>query len=320
MYDKTTRRRRAVLIALVALSLVLLTAYFGEAPSGRLHSVQRDFLTIVSPIQDGANKVLKPVRDLFGWFGDTLHAKSQNSELRKQNVALTKQLIQNQADERSLHNLLKFFNLDNELKISDYHPVSATVVIESPNLWYATVNINKGESSGVHVNDPVINQYGVVGKVTQVASDGAHVSLITDSEVGIIGRINSTGVTGMVQPKVGEPNDLLLQYLPSTTHVKIGDYVVTAGTLPGGGQYPSLYPPGIPIGRVTSVDAQSPYKSVNLHPLVDLHNLEVVQVLTDVPGSLPAQISNLAASLPPAGSPPTQTPTGEKLASNETGG
>ncbi len=72
MYDKTVRRRRAVLALLVVLSLILLTAYFGEASGGRLHSVQRGFLTVVSPIQDGANKALKPVRDLFGWFGDTL--------------------------------------------------------------------------------------------------------------------------------------------------------------------------------------------------------------------------------------------------------
>ncbi len=66
------------------LSLLLLTAYFGEAPSGRLHSVQRAFLTVVSPIQDGANKALKPVRDLFGWFGETVSAKSQRDQLRKQ--------------------------------------------------------------------------------------------------------------------------------------------------------------------------------------------------------------------------------------------
>ena len=84
MYDKTVRRRRAVLALLVVLSLILLTAYFGESSEGGLHSVQRGFLTVVSPIQNGANKALKPVRDLIGWFGDTLHAKGQRDELRKQ--------------------------------------------------------------------------------------------------------------------------------------------------------------------------------------------------------------------------------------------
>ena len=74
-----------MLVALVALSLILLTAYFGESPNGRLHDVQRGFLTVVSPIQEGANAALKPVRNLFGWFGNALHAKHQLAEVRKQN-------------------------------------------------------------------------------------------------------------------------------------------------------------------------------------------------------------------------------------------
>ena len=41
VYDKTVRRRRAVLALLVVSSLILLTAYFGESAGGGLHSVQR---------------------------------------------------------------------------------------------------------------------------------------------------------------------------------------------------------------------------------------------------------------------------------------
>ena len=37
----------------------------------------------LAPIQEGANRALKPVRDLFGWFGDTLDAKSERDKLRK---------------------------------------------------------------------------------------------------------------------------------------------------------------------------------------------------------------------------------------------
>jgi rod shape-determining protein MreC len=318
VYDKTTRRRRTVLALLVALSLVLLTAYFGEAPSGHLHGVQRAFLTVVSPIQDGANKVLKPVRDLFGWFGDTLHAKSQRDELQRKNELLTKELIENQADRRAYINLRRQLNLDHELSISDYRPVNATVVSGSPNIWYSTVIIDKGSSSGVQRNDPVINQYGVVGKISQVASDAAQVSLLTDSEVGIMARVNATGITGLLQPKLGEPNDLLMEYLPSETDVKPGDYIVTAGTVAPG--YSSLYPPGIPVGQVTSVNSSSPYKSVNVHPLADLHNLEVVQVLTAASGSRPSQINSLSASLPAAGTQGSSSSSGQALASTESGG
>jgi len=313
VYDKTVRRRRAVLALLVVLSLILLTAYFGEASSGGLHSVQRGFLTVVSPIQNGANKALKPVRDLIGWFGDTLHAKGQRDELRKQVDKLRREVIANNAEKASYRELLSLYKLDNQLSVNDYHPVTATVVAKSPNVWYSTVTIDKGESSGVHVNDPVINAEGLVGKVAQAASDGAQVTLITDSSVGVSARIGTSGATGIVQPKVGDPNDLLLQYLPANTQANKGEYVVTSGTVSSPDD--SLYPPGIPIGQVTSTNEESAYRSVNVHPLANLHNLDVVQVLTAASGSLPSNLSRLAANLP-AGQ--HSSASGEALAS--TGG
>jgi rod shape-determining protein MreC len=319
VYDKTVRRRRAVLVLLVALSLILLTAYFREAPGGGLHSVQRGFLTVVSPIQDGANKALKPVRDLFGWFGDTLHAKSQRDQLRKQVDRLQAALIAKQANERSYGELLKLFHLDNQISAASYTPVTATVVAKSPNIWYSTVTIDAGTARGVHLNDPVVNGEGLVGKVTEAASDAAQVSLITDSEVGVSAMVNTSGVSGIVQPKVGDPNDLLLQYLPANSTVNPGDYVVTAGTVAGGGE--SLFPPGIPIGQVSSIDESSPYKAVNVHPLANLHNLDVVQVLTTVQGSRAARLGHVIASLPPGAQTSPGAVAGEgAVASTGSGG
>ena len=68
----------------------------------------------------------------------------------------------------------------------------------------------------MRVNDPVINAEGLVGKVVAVEPDGAQVDLITDWSMGVSARIGTRTATGIVQPKVGEPSDLLLQYLPPT--------------------------------------------------------------------------------------------------------
>ena len=303
-------------MVLVVLSLLLLTAYFGEAPSGRLHGVQRGFLTVVTPIQDGANKALKPVRDLFGWFGDTLSAKSQRDQLRREADKLRRELVADQAEKRSYRQLISLYHLD-QLSINSYHPVTATVIGKTPNIWYATVNIDKGSAAGVRVNDPVVNGEGLVGKVAQVASDGAQVDLITDSAVGVSARIGSGSATGIVQPKVGDPNDLLLQYLPAATQVNSGEYVVTSGTVASGGDE-SLYPPGILIGQVTSVNEESAYKSVNVHPSADLHNLDIVQVLTSGAGTRASNLGSLAAGLPSPSS--TGSSSAEQLASVGGGG
>jgi rod shape-determining protein MreC len=312
VYDKTVRRRRAVLALLVVLSLLLLTAYFGEAPSGRLHAVQRDFLAVVSPIQNGANKALKPVRDIFGWFGETLHAKGQRGELLKQNETLRRELVSDQAEKRAYRELISLYHLD-QLGVNEYHPVTATVVGKTPNIWYSTVTIDKGASEGVQINDPVINGEGLVGKVAQVAGDGALVDLITDSSMGVSARIGTSHATGLLQPKVGEPNDLLLQYLPANTHANAGEYVVTSGTV-GSGE--SLYPPGVVIGQVTSVNEESGYTSVNVHPVANLHDLDIVQVLTAGAGTRPSKLTTLLTDLPAGQSSGS---SGEQLASTQVG-
>jgi rod shape-determining protein MreC len=313
VYDKTVRRRRVLLGLLVVLSLLLLTAYFGEARDGRLHSLQRDFLTVVSPIQDGANKALKPVRDLFSWFGDTLHAKGQLAKERKLNEQLRRALVADEAEKRAYRQLAALDHLD-RLGVASYRPVTATVIDKNPNIWYLTVTINAGEADGVHVNDPVVNAEGLVGKVAQVVPDGALVDLITDSSMGVSARVGTSTATGLVQPKVGDPNDLLLQYLPESLQINEGEYVVTSGTVAGA---ESLYPPGIPIGQVTSVNEESAYKSVNVRPLANLHALDIVQVLTAAAGSRAANITQLAESLPAGHS---SAPAGEQLASTQVGG
>jgi rod shape-determining protein MreC len=305
VYDKTVRRRRAVLALLVVLSLLLLTAYFGESGGGSLHGVQRTFLTVVSPIQDGANKALKPVRDLFGWFGDTLHAKGQRNELRKQIDRLRPELVAAQAEKRTYQQLISLYHL-NQLGLSSYHPVAATVVGKSPNIWYSTVTIDKGTPDGVKVNDPVINAEGLVGRVVAVEGDGAQVDLISDSTMGVSARIGTSQATGIVQPKVGDPNDLLLQYLPANTRPNKNEYVVTSGTVANSDE--SLYPPGLLIGQVTSVNEESAYTSVNVHPIANLHNLDVVEVLKQVIAQLPA------------GQSPETPSQGEQLASTGAGG
>jgi rod shape-determining protein MreC len=278
--------------------------------------VQRGFLTVISPIQEGANKALKPVRDLIGSIGDTFRAKGERDQLRKQVEKLRREVIAERGERHAYGELVALYGLDRRLSISNYRPVTATVIAKSPNLWYSVVTIDRGEADGVHVNDPVINAEGLVGKVTLAAPDGASVSLITDSTVGVSARIGPNGAPGILQPKVGDPSDLLLQYLPLNAPAPRGAIVLTSGTVSS--RHDSLYPPDIPIGEVTSVNSESAYRSVNVHPLANLHNLDVVQVLTATPGSLPANLARLARNLPPGGS--ARGPAAETLASVGGGG
>ena len=283
MYDdksKVVRRRRAVLALLVACSLILLTAYFGESAGGGLHSVQRGFVAVVSPIQEGASRALKPVRDLFGWFDDTVHAKRDRDKYKKQAAQWRAAAIANSLDKRRLAELEKLTGLDKELGLDQMQPVTSRVIGRSPTIWYATVTIDKGTADGLRTEQPVITGDGLVGTISTTGSHWAIVKLITDEGSGVTATVDATGVWGIVQPAVGAPNDLRLENVRHADRVKPGQALVTAGT--SASRVPSLFPPGIPIGRVTKVDAEELdlYQRVHVRPFVSLRRLDHVQVLT----------------------------------------
>jgi rod shape-determining protein MreC len=284
VHDKQVRRRRAVLALLVGVSLILLTAYFGESPSSPLHSVQRGIVEVLSPIQEGASKALKPIRDIAGWFSDTFHAKSERDRLRTEVQRLRAELAQAQSAQAQNVQLTKQIQLDNSGSISSYKPVAAHVIGRDPTLWYATIEVDKGSADGVHVNDPVTGDGALVGKVTTVAANVSFVTLITDHSFAVTAQVqDGSGDTGVLVPAVGNPNQLILQYLPRRAPIQVGQQVVTAGFKdPSDPALSSLFPAAIPIGQVSNANQNALLNSgqVQVDPAADLRHLDAVQILT----------------------------------------
>ncbi|MDQ6914369.1 MAG: rod shape-determining protein MreC [Actinomycetota bacterium] len=287
MYKQSVRRRRAVLGLLVALCVVLLTAYFGESAGGGLHALQRGVLQVLSPLQEGTSRALKPFRDLFGWFDDTLHASSERDKLRTERNDLRRQVVGAQAATRENLQLRRLVGLDQGRDLAGWTPVTSRIIGRSPTVWYATLTVDKGSGSGVRVNQPVVNGDGLVGKVTAVTSGAALVTLITDHTSGVSAKVltpvvsdTGNGITGVVQPAVGKPTDLLLEFVPRRAQIRTGDTVVTAGSQST--KLESLFPPNIPIGVVTQADDAelSQFQRVHIRPFADLRRMDFVQVLT----------------------------------------
>ena len=281
MYDRAVRRRRLTLAALLALSLLLLTAYFGESSGGVLHSAQRGVFGVFAPIQDGASRVLKPGRDLVGWFGDTIDAKGRVGELERSNRNLRARAIAGSEAERVNGQLRQLLNLDNAGGLAAAKPVTARVIGQSPTVWYASVTINEGSNRGVKVGNPVINGDGLVGQVSTVTGDAAVVTLISDGELAVPARVSVGGAQGVAQTGAGGPEDLRLKFIARRFRLDPGATVVTAGTVSNSPGLESLYPPGIPIGSVTRVeDPETDAQKIYLRTFADLRKLEIVQVLT----------------------------------------
>ena len=285
MYDKTVRRRRAVLGLLVACSLILLTAYFGETGSGALHGVQRGTSEVLNPIQEGASRALKPIRDLFGWFGDTIAAKGQVEELRRERDRLRSEVLTSEVRKADYARLASMVELDGALGLQDKGLKTGRVIFQSPTVWYATVRVDKGSDDGVRVGHPVINEEALIGRVTEVFGGAAQVTLITDTTMKVPARAGPRGEFGIVEPSsAGNPNDLVMTFTNPGARISTGDRVVTRGTEPDD-RNESLYPVGLPIGRVTRIENEgTDTQEIHLRPFADMRSLDFVQILTNPRG------------------------------------
>jgi rod shape-determining protein MreC len=282
MFDrKVIRRRRAALAAFVVLSLALITAYFGESSGGPLNSLQRGAQEAFAPIESGASRALKPVRDLFGWVGDTVDAKGENKKLTAEVENLRRDLAlaqTRQRDLRELGGLAAVRRTDGFPEGTE--PVTARVIARSPNAWYSSVKIDKGASDGVRVDQPVIASGGLAGRISRVTGGTAEVRLITDGSSGVSAQVMPDGAHGTVTPEVGNPGSLVLDFLEKGRRVTAHTTVVTSGSTSS--RLESLFPRGIPIGRVSDVDTDEVelFERVHVRPFADVRGMDFVQVLT----------------------------------------
>lgn len=286
MYRKQVRRRRAVLLLLVVASLTLLSLYFREGSEGPIHRVQRAVAAVLGPFSEVTDRAFKPARDSINWFDETFQARGDNEALREEVADLRDKLAEAQTTAAQREELGRLAELTGGGLIpAGYEGVTARVVVRSPSVWYTTITIDKGTSAGVRVDDPVVAADGLAGRVSATTRGTAQVTLISDPGSSVTGRVLPEGSTGVIEPAgVADPGKLQLNFVQSGEAIAENQTVVTAGF--ASSTLDSLFPPGIPIGRVTdaSLEEQQAYQRVDVRPFADLRDMEFVQALIQSEG------------------------------------
>jgi rod shape-determining protein MreC len=263
---------------LLVLSLVLISVSFRQPTSGALHGLEAAGATVLRPFEIGAERIARPFRDVYGYFHGLVHAKRENSRLRKEIDEMRARNIQLQtAQQQNLEFRQQLRYVDSPQFPRDYTGVNTRIISRAPSEFEQEVEIAAGSDEGITVDTPVVTQDGLVGRVTDVTGSLAHVQLITDSESAVQARDLQTGAIGLIRH--GQGQAMILDRVTKDQSVSPGDTIITAGTRTK--QYPSLYPGGIMIGQVLAVGQSDTayYKQIQVQPFVDFGALDSVTAL-----------------------------------------
>jgi rod shape-determining protein MreC len=268
---RRSARPRFTLLLLVLTAVTLLTIDERSGGLGVTDQVRDSARDLFAPVKDSADSALRPVEDFFQGVFSYRDLKDENARLRAQLAERNAERAQASDAERERKALLDQQALE---FAADIPSVAARVIVAPPSNFDLTLEINRGRDSGIAPGMPVVTGAGLVGRVLDTSRQRATVMLITDpgSVVGV--RLTTSGDVGVAEGR-GPDSSLRVDLIEPTTALAVGEAVVTSGL------QRSLFPTGIPVGRVKEAKAGfgSLQQEVTLEPIVDLRRLELVKVL-----------------------------------------
>jgi len=237
---------------------------------------------LTAPFQKLVQSTISTTQRIWSGYFYLVNLREENLELRRENDSLMMENARYRemlATHERLKKLLQFKQTINR------PVVAAQVIGRDPSGWFKSVIIDKGIQAGIKLNMPVVNAFGVVGRVVSVSPHYAKVLLIIDQNSAVDCLIQRSRDRGMVK---GLSNEICkLDYVVETSDVRASDVVVTSGL--GG-----VFPKGLPVGKVLRVKKISGelFKDIEVVPTVDLSKLEEVLVILKEDGSSNQRIEN----------------------------
>ena len=272
-------RRRIVLGLLVLLALALITISFRESENGPLHTAQASAASALQPLTVAVERVVRPFRDAYNWTEGLFSARADVARLEAENQELRQLVIQNESALQQNVALKRLLDYRESPRFpNDFGFVATSVAVQPSGAFEQAVVLPVGSNDGVELSAPVVTGEGLVGLVTRVAPNVSRVTLLTDASSAVSAVDLRTQASGIV--KHGQSGDsLVMTRVSKSDNLNVGDEIVTSGWRQG--DLASLYPAGIPIGRVTYVGSLSTdlYQQVQIESDVDFSSLESVLVL-----------------------------------------
>lgn len=244
-----------------------------------------NFTWLAPKVSDGINYLSAPLKKVANSISSTInktveHKKTPEeyeeeiSQLKTENSKLKTQLIDYYDTKRENAQYLKFYDFKKQNQ--DLKFISGKVIERDVNDLFKGFTVDQGSNNGVRVNDPVVTEKGLIGRVDTVFSNSCTVKTILSPEfkAGVLDV--KTGDNGVLigNIKLADQNLSGMMYLSTQNKIEVGDTVVTSGL--GG-----VFPKNLLVGTVEELsnDAYDSSQLAKIKPVVDTNNPTDVYII-----------------------------------------
>ncbi|MBI3958859.1 MAG: rod shape-determining protein MreC [Chloroflexi bacterium] len=259
-----------IILVLVAVLLMALQQ------TGRLGTLEGAVAAVMSPGQLGLSSLTDRVAQTVSTLRNFRNLQERTAELESINRSLLAETLRLQEIEREnqrLRELLSFSETRPGIELRGGQ-IIARVIGRDSNNFLNFVMVDLGSRHGIEVGMPVMNNQGLVGRVSEVTNISSKVLLISDPLSTVNAILQSSRLTGVVVGVAG--GDPVMGFIPQGTLVGVGEVVLSSGM---GGNFPK----GIPIGQVREVRQRDfeVFQEAVVVPIVDFGRLESVLIVTN---------------------------------------
>lgn len=272
--------KRKGLIFWLGLGVMLFITFNFPSPVSRvLKNATRDLL---APLQELAASYAMRLRSagnaIRGWGG----LPEKNEELQQQVVLLNQKLSELEAlrDENFILRQQLGFQRQQDRRL-----IAGTVLARDISGWWQTLRIQHNSSPLIQPNLAVINDQGLVGRVSDVSVRTADILLISDPSCQVAVKIGDKGAFAILSGQgLSWRGRVLckLTFINKNISIQKGDEVFTSGL--GG-----IFPKGIKVGTIETVtlDQNGLHQSAEVNPAADLSQLDMVFLIAREPEGTP---------------------------------
>ena len=218
-----------------------------------------------------------------GYFQALQKSQAEAANARQALVTMSERAMQTELLEQENDRLRQLLGLRERLTASAQ---AAQILYDSPDPYSRRVVVDQGESHGVEIGSPVMDEAGVLGQVTRVYPFLSEITLLVDRDQAIPVLNARTGARGVAygDPVASHGGGMELRFVSANADVQKDDLLTTSG-LDG------VYPPGLPVARVVHVErrADTAFARIYCRPIAKTEGTRHVMLLKSVATQLPAR-------------------------------